>query len=361
MRLQALRPLTNAQGPFVTVHAEVTRSDEHALDRLDALCTTTRHKLEHHKVAEELIADIEGHLRAQPDLDGAVTRTLIAAEGEILLDEVHPGHSAWGDSVEVGPIPDLAPWALAADDEFCFALVLADREGADVELYSAPGRLAGEEELHGETRDITKVAPGDWAQKQYQRRAENVWAGNAEMVAEELRSLHRAHHPRFVALAGDERARAEITARAEGLPIRQIEAGGRGAGASRKGVDEELRRLLAEEAAREEVDVMERLARGRSTERGYAEGLQDTAAALARAEVDDLVIDVRRAHELLVTPADHPGLALPPSALEAGSLPADAVLLLAAAATGAELTQLPAEQSGGAVAALLRWDMNSED
>jgi len=60
---------------------------------------------------------------------------------------------------------------------------------------------------------------------------------------------------------------------------------------------------------------------------------------------------------MTVDPSDHPGLSLPSSAAGESRLPADQVLVAAGAATDADLSVLPAEQTKGAgVAALLRWD-----
>jgi hypothetical protein len=51
----------------------------------------------------------------------------------------------------------------------------------------------------------------------------------------------------------------------------------------------------------------------------------------------------------------HPGLSLPDA--DGGVLPADRVLVAAAARTDAELTLLPASMArGGGVSALLRWN-----
>jgi hypothetical protein len=102
--------------------------------------------------------------------------------------------------------------------------------------------------------------------------------------------------------------------------------------------------------------VVETLDRGRATGKGVVTGLDAVLDALVRAEVDRLVLDLQAMHDLTVRPADHPGLALPGSAATAGELPADQVLVAAAAATGAEVVVLPRELAhGGGVSATLRF------
>lgn len=362
MQLDMLRSVLEHDGPFVTVHADVSRNDEHGLDRIDAQCTAVRHELEHRAVDGTLAEAVEERLRRAPEGAGELNRTVVAAGTEILLDEDHPGSPSWREPVTVGPLPSLTQWVLANDDEVTFVVVLADREGADVEVHSTrTPRPRWRRELHGETQDITKVAPGDWAQKQYQRRAENVWHGNAEMVARQLRSVYDDVRPRFIALAGDPRARAEIVAVGEHLPITQVESGGRGAGASQESLWAEVDRLVAQEMAREEAELMERLEQGRGRRSGVVDGLEATLDALARAEADTVVADLRALHELSTCPADHPGLPLPAEAIDERGLPADDVLIAAAAGTGAGLTTMPAEQIGPeCVAATLRWDLQDK-
>ncbi len=75
------------------------------------------------------------------------------------------------------------------------------------------------------------------------------------------------------------------------------------------------------------------------------------------------MLDLGEARAVSVAAADHPGLALPAVAQDAGALPADQVLVAAAALTDAEVTLLPHELPlpqelalANGVAATLRWD-----
>jgi hypothetical protein len=109
-------------------------------------------------------------------------------------------------------------------------------------------------------------------------------------------------------------------------------------------------------SATDDKAVAEQLSQARGQGQGAANGLDEVLEALAKAQVDRLVVDLRAAAEKTVDAAKHPGLAVPPGVADAGELPADRVLVAAAALTDASVTLLPSELGrGGGVAALLRW------
>jgi len=254
-------------------------------------------------------------------------------------------------------------WVTLAELAVPFVLVLADRTGADIEVHrAASAPSAARETVTGQTFYITKVAEGDWAQKQFQQTAENAWRDNARLVTEEVRSLVRRHRPRAVLIAGDVRARSAIAADLEardpvspGVAVLEVEAGGRADGASREALWEEVRDHLTRLSAEADADLAGRLDEARGRGEGAAHGVDEVVDALSQARVERLVLDLGRARESVVKPADHDGLPVPSAARE-GEVPADRVLIAAAALTDAELSLLPAGMGrGGGVSALLRW------
>ena len=359
MRLDPVKPLYDADGPYVTVHLDVSRDTEDARQQLDARWTTTRHDLEHAGVAPDLIEEIGSRLHETVHVPGEVRRTMVAAGGELVFDELTPGHTVLPETVTTGPLPDLAGWMSLADAGTTYLLVLVDRAGADLQLFAGHERRPLREvSVEGTTENITKVPEGGWAQQEYQSRTEQQWRDNARDVAEAVRSLCREAAPRVVLLAGDVRARTLLAEDLHGIhpDVVQLDTGGRAAGTSEEALEQEVRRVLAVYEAHDEQDVAETLDRGRATGKGVATGLDAVLDALVRAEVDRLVLDLQAAHELTVRPADHPGLTLPGSAATATELPADQVLVAAAAATGAEVVVLPRELAhGGGVSATLRF------
>lgn len=370
MLLQQVRTLLDHPGPFVSLHLDASRTTEDARQQQRSRWTTTRHELEHQGVPTRLIDELGERLAEPTHLPGTVRRTIVATPDEVLLDDARVGESAWPESVTVGPLPDLAGWLSMVDGQFPFALVRVDRAGADIEIYVAPSRPPAERaSVEGDTFDLTKLPEGDWAQDKYQRRAENTWAANARLVAEQLRSLDARYRPRLVVLCGDVRACAELKSVLGDVPggtVVTVDSGGRTEGVSEEALWRDVHRLLDEQRARDTDELLQRLARGTAVAEGVITGTDRVADAFVKGEVERLVLDLEDAHDATVAVADHPGLALPAPAAEAGELPADQVLVAAAALTGAEVSVLPhavplpqefALSQG--VAATLRWDDRS--
>jgi len=363
MRLEPVKAVLDHPGPFVTVHAEVGRGTADAVSQRDARWTTIRHELEHAGVSEALVARIGEKLLDNTHLPGDVRRTIVGADDEVVLDDVQPGHSAWPEVTEVACLPELSAWLAAGDAACSFVLVNADRIGADISLHSAVAEPASvERSVDGESFYVTKVAEGDWAQKQFQQSAENAWRENAEMVAEEVLSIARRHRPEVALVAGETRARAEVLraledAHGELPPVREITSGGRAEGASTEALWTEIEQVIAGVVHERDAAFTARLDQARGQGEGAATGLDDVVAALAQSKVEHLAVDLAAMSDRTIATDRLTGVPLPARAQAEAELPADRALVAAAALTGAQLTLLPSSMShGGGVAALLRWD-----
>jgi hypothetical protein len=363
MDLAHLRPVYEEPGPYLTFHLDVGRATEDAQAQSDARWTTIRHDLEHARVPAPLVETIEQRLRENTHLPGEVRRTVIAGRDRVLLDDVQVGHNPHAEVVDRGPLPDLAPWLDQEDQALAFVLVVADRTGADIEVHRAVSEAPQHREhVTGETFYISKVAEGDWAQKQFQQTAENTWRHNARLVAETVVRLARGHRALTVLVAGEVRARSEVVdaimREDHGLArVVEIESGGRAEGASADALWHEVYQRLREMVAARDADTVALLdeARGRGT--GAATGLTEVLDALAQGQVDTLIADLETVRELTVRPGEHPGLAMPPGIDPDAELPADRVLIASAALTGARVDLVPAAMAhGGGVSALLRWE-----
>lgn len=367
MKLDTVRPIYEHAGPFVSLHLDVSRDTETGRQQIDSRWTTTRHELERRSIPGALIDQLEQRLREPTHVKGPVRRTIIATPEEVLFDDVRAGRSPWPETVEVGPLPDLAGWVSMADGQFPFLIVRADRLGADLELYlAANAGVAEAREVDGSDLHLTKVPDGDWAQDKFQQRAENQWHENAQLAVAAIEELLVGRGVQLVVIAGDVRARADIAqmlGERDDLTIVQTEAGGRAAGASDEALWAAVGKAVADVQAHAVDRVGQRLARGLAVAEGVVTGPDAVADALVKGAVEQLVLDLDDAHATAVSAADHPGLALPTAAEKAGELPADQVLIAAAALTDAEVSVVPHELPlpreltlSSGVAALLRWD-----
>jgi hypothetical protein len=363
MDLERLRPVFEENGPYLTLHVDVGRASESGAEQVESRWTTIRHELENAAVPDALVQEIDERIHENTHLPGEVRRTIVAAGDRILLDDVQAGHTPHAEVVELAALPDLASWIDTEDQAYPFVLAVVDRVGGEVSAYRASGRPpVDEESVTGETLYITKVAVGGWAQKQFQQTAENRWHENAELVADAVRSAAFGSAARAVFVAGEVRARAEVVKALASLdqglgPVLEIESGGRAEGASDEALWDEVRDRLRELVAAGDAAVAARLDEGRGRGEGVATGVDEVLDALVKGQVEQLVVDLEALAEKTVTPRRHHGLPLPAPAVDATELPADRVLVAAAALTGAGVTVLPASMAhGGGASALLRWD-----
>lgn len=360
MLLDRIRPVFEHPGPYLTIHAEVGKSGQDGHRQLDARWTTLRHELEDQDLPGGLLEDLERRLREVHHLPGEVRRTLVVAGDEVVLDDLQPGHAVWPETFDRGELPDLSGWLRAADGEIPFLLVQVDRTGADLDFYRAADTRPEHREVEGAARFyITKVPQGDWAQAQYQRGAEENWKHNAREVADAVATVARSKRPPLLLVAGDVRAVQELTDVLPDLPVDvvRLESGGRAAGTSEQALNDEIQRVLAEHEARHQQEIADQLAQASGRDQGEAAvGVRDVLDAFVRGQVDTLVLDPSAVTGERVHPGDFAGLALPAPAADAEELPADRVLLAAAALSDAEVAVVPAEVvPTEPVAALLRW------
>jgi Bacterial archaeo-eukaryotic release factor family 2 len=363
MDLEQLRAVFETPGPYLTLHVDVGRASENGAEQVESRWTNIRHELERAQVSETLVPRIDELVHENTHLPGEVRRTIVAAGDRILLDDVQTGHNPQPEVVDFSELPDLAPWIDVADQAYPFVLAVVDRTGGDVSTYRAASQPAVDQEsVTGETYLITKVPVGGWAHKRYQQTTENRWHENAELVAEAVRDATRRHGARAVLVAGEVRARSEVVKALASLDHRvdnviEVEAGGQDEGASDEAMWAEVHEHLRALVAAEDADIAARLDEGRGRGLGVATGVDEVLDALVKGQVEELVADLGALAEKTVRPARHAGLPLPPRAVDAPELPADRVLVAAAALTGARLTVLPASMAhGGGASALLRWD-----
>jgi hypothetical protein len=169
-------------------------------------------------------------------------------------------------------------------------VVLADRLGADLLMSSAHGTETAQ--VTGDDGPITKSAPGGWSQRRFQQRAENTWEHNAGLVVDEVTSEARSLHPELIVLGGDLRAVQAIQDRLprELRAITHTITGGRADDGSDEQRVEDVARWVRTAVAEQTVAVLQTLGEQDGRELRAANGEVETFDALARSQVDVLLV-----------------------------------------------------------------------
>jgi hypothetical protein len=280
--------LFQADGPFASVYLATPGSVENAAQKVETRWRNVRREVAGAGVADEVLDEIEG-LTMDAHTRGAALAVIAGPRGVLhseSLPTAPPGEDA---TVTVGPLPDVLPLLRQAQRSLPHLLVLTDRTGAEILVRLPGGRERTIEVEGGRGPELTRTAPGGWSQLRYQHRAENLWAANAGEVADRLTRLTDTLSPRLIAVAGDVRAVQLLT---EALPER-VTALIRDAGGDLASIDEvaELAaKLLDETIAAETAELLDRFAQERGQDDQAVEGVSATVEALAKAQVQTLLL-----------------------------------------------------------------------
>lgn len=356
-----LAELVHGAGPFLSLYLNTEREVENAGPLSERRWKTVRSDLEERQVPGALLDEIE---RTVPEahLEGECLAVIGGAEQVLHVE--HGPVVGPRDEATWGPLARILPIIRWRQSEPPYAVVLTDRTGADLfgVRRGAPDLQA---EVEGEHDELRKVGPGGWSQRRFQQRAEDSWEQNAEQVAERVGRLVVQVQPAFVAVAGDVRA---VQLLRDSLPkeldeLVHVVEGERPWDGKGDPIPEEARELVE----RHVREATERLLARYEEERGQrdkaCEGIDATAAALARAQVAVLLVADRTDDDRTLWFGPEPAL-LASTDRELKELgvdspeqgPARDVLVRAALGTGAALRVL--DDAGAAddgVGALLRW------
>lgn len=292
MLTELLKPLTRAAAPFTSVSLDATRKDRAANDHIDLRWAAQARHLESLGAARKTIAALGDAALEPTGRGGDLTRLLVAAEDQVLLDLLLPGRPVREESA-FGPAPHLMPAFRALSDACPYAVARVDRAGAELEVVSPFGLTEEREEVVGEHDVVHKVSGGGWAQKRYQTRVEDSWERNAAEVAKELDKVVRRHRPDVVLVEGDEHAIAALLGHA-GSEVREravrLGSGGRAVGTSEEAERAHIRQALDDHRDAARRGLLDRFAEQLNREQDAVDGLGPVVEALRRGQVATLVL-----------------------------------------------------------------------
>lgn len=359
MRLDFLRPLYEGTGDYASVYLDASRTSEDAAE-LVAL---------RWRAAREHLAD-----------GGADQATLGALE-ELVTSQEHsvPGLAAFAQHGEVAftaalprpprreisryaRLPHVMPLLAQLPPLVPQLHVRADRSGGEVVALRPRGGTT-EERVNGPGWPVHKASLGGWSEARYQRSAEEAWAENAKQLAKTVTAAAAQTGAELIVVAGDTRARSLLldhlsTPLRESAVIvdREVDASSE----MLLEVAQETTKARAEEATRSRLDEFRsKAARGRT-----AEGLAPTIAALRAGQASEVLIadDPSSTARAWVGPQPADVAVSSHELAERGvdqtvADRADAAVVRAAAATGAELLLVPEGEQAprGGIGALLRY------
>lgn len=373
MKIDWLKPLLTAPGPFVTVYIDATRTSEGDRE-VENRWKSVRRSLEKDGADDALLDVISEEIVRPTRVGGSHGRVVIADATGILVDRVTKTPPAVQKGT-YGPFPALLQAAGAADESVDYLRIVVDRLGADLTWSEAGGHMpyAEHESVEGGHDVVNKVSSGGLSHRRIEARAEDSWERNAEAVAAEVERQVAEHRPEVLLLSGDVRAVSLVKG---ALPKKTAElvvdvaGGSRGPGVNEESFEANIHEALEAFRVQRRSQVLDefRLEHGRST--GGVTGLADVIAVLARGQVKELLLSdqygpdteldgrsVWVGAEPLQLAGSEAELTALGSISDEHELPATIALVRAALGQDAGLTFVPDDELSlvDGVGALLRW------
>jgi hypothetical protein len=286
--LDDLADIVAQPGPFLSVYLPAEGDVENAAHLSELRWKSLRTELEGAGAAETALASVDP-LVPDAHLHGRCLAVVTTDRGV--------AHLEYGPRAPVrsGGVWDLVPrllpiveWRQTSPP---WIAVLTDRTGAEVYAFRREGPDV-HREAGGDEDPIRRVKPGGWSQRRYQERAQNTWQRNARDVAEVVARLAEQVRARLIVASGDVRALQLLR---ESLPERwlgvlEVLEGERWEGRPLDEVREDLERPVRRAADQDTADLIGTWRAQIGREDRATEGARSTLQALARAQVQILLV-----------------------------------------------------------------------
>lgn len=360
MRVEQLRDVVTHDGPFATVRLDASRTTEDAAHQNELRWRDASARLAEMGADDATVATVGAAVLDSPPPVGDASRAVVAAHGELLVNEVLPGPP--GPQVyRFSDLPYLMP-LLSVSGPVSYVVVVADKAGGWLEGADRQGRPIERQVVRGSDHPVHQVGGGGRAHKSIEARAEETVHHNArELAAEVARTAGRLAADVLV-VVGETQARSRLVAE---LPeqIRaaavELDMDARAAERDRAALAQAVQRLVGETRAYRELDAVDRLRTGLA--HGTAtDGLAAVTEALRMGQVETLLVTDPVLAGRTVHVGDDPTQVDTRPADDTRERRADEALPAAAIATSADVLVVADGQAGDTpvadgVAALLRF------
>ncbi len=288
MRSTDIARVFDAPGPFLSLYLATGGGLENAGPRVELRWKNVRGELLERGVPEGLLEAVdplvEGSHTAGATLAVLASVDGVAWSGSLPDPPLREAVARWG------PLPSIVPLLAHAQSQVPHVAVLASRAAAELAARTPDSDRGEQVEVEGERSPyLTRSAPGGWSQPRYQHRAEVIWERNAAEVAEVLTDMVDRVRPRFVAVAGDVRAVQFLRDKSPKRVRKRMKVVG-GELPSIETVLEEAAKLVHATVERDADELLGRFEEGQAQHDRAADGAAATLRALARAQVETLLV-----------------------------------------------------------------------
>lgn len=366
MRLDWLQRLTEHAGPFVTVCTDVTGDGSEPRYGPERRWAAHADRLSRLGAPDRLVQAVSDVVRSRTRRGGRTHRIVVASGDGVLLDQVLPAR--WvcepppGERCTWGPVPDLVPVVRALARSTSCLLVEIGADETHLLVVSPRGHELEAATLLEDCDVLAQVPGGGWVHSRTLLPARPDVPADAVVVACRVDDQVRRHRPDLVLVVGTDGPVEAVLGRCTEVdaPVVRL-AWPHDEGGPQARVQELTRVLDGTSRGRDEA-VLARFAEAGSRTSGTVTGLAAVAAALQRAEVEELLLRdgglggelwaTGRPQQVATSSEDLVGLLDRPVPVAA-----DIALVWAAVSAAAGVTLVPAGLAGDledGVGALLR-------
>ncbi|MCT1803819.1 hypothetical protein M3B51_13630, partial [Kocuria carniphila] len=307
VNLSWLMPVLEAEGPFLSIYIDSTRTDPSSASGLSTRWGHFRSKLADDGAPEAILEEIEETLLEPSPIGGRHGRALLATGSEILVDRVLPApprqdSAHWGDEPILVPLLQVIPQAVRQ------LFVEVDRSGADLHLRAPENPkitkndngLGEDSSVDGGHDELHKASVGGgsqhgWRYSNQEARVEDSWERNAEAVAAKVDAIVRERQLDMLLLTGDVRAQSLLKDELgkEALAIlKEVPGGTRGQSLDRASFREEMARVTEEFIKERQQKLADQFTENQNRGGESVAGAAEVAEALQRGQVSELLLTI---------------------------------------------------------------------
>ena len=292
MRRDELQDVLAAEGPFACAYFDASHDTEDAADRIRLQWRSVREQLTEQGTDRSTVDAMDRAVEEAPPPVGSAGRALIAAGGDVLVDEWLPSPpqtvAAWSD------VPQLLPLLASMDRPVPYVAVVADRTEARLKAVDHSGEPVATEDVSGEDYHVHKPRGGGWSHRRIQQYAEESVKRNARDIADEADLLAQKVSARLLAIGGEAQTRSalreELSPRCQEIAV-ELNAGPAEGEPDMDEYDTWIAEVVARQQAEDRDAVLQRYRAAAGRDGEAASGLREVTSALRDGRVGTLLVD----------------------------------------------------------------------